>query len=55
MIASDHDEEMRAVEWKQYRLSKLYIEEGILKHRDLGPNTQIGRVSVVGDQLATGQ
>ena len=55
MIASDHDEEMRAVEWKQYRLSKLYIEEGILKHRDLGQNTQIGRVSVVGDQLATGQ
>ncbi|UYP69551.1 hypothetical protein OIU14_07465 [Thalassobacter stenotrophicus] len=51
MVAVDHDEEMRAVDWKQYRLSKLYIEEGMLKHSDLGPNTQIGRVSVVGEQL----
>ena len=50
MVAANHDEEMRAVEWKQYKLSKLYIEEGMLKHSDLGPNSKIGRVSMVGQQ-----
>ena len=52
MVATDHDEEMRAVEWKKYKLSKLYIEEGMLKHSDLGPNSQIGRVSMVSNGLS---
>jgi len=51
MMAVDHDEDMRAVDWKQDRLSKLYIEEGMSKHSDSGSNSQIGRVTVVEQQL----
>lgn len=47
LIADEHDSKKKAVSWKRYNTSKLYIEEGILKHKDFGPNTQIGRVSLV--------
>lgn len=50
LIADEHDKNLRAVSWIKYKVKNLYIEEGILKHKDFGPNSQIGRVSLVGEQ-----
>ena len=47
MIASDHDDNGEPVEWDKYSVKDLYVEEGILKHSDYGPNTKIGRVQLV--------
>lgn len=30
--------------WTRYNIEDLYIADGVLKHRDWGPNTAIGRV-----------
>ncbi|MEC9197052.1 MAG: hypothetical protein VX974_05520 [Pseudomonadota bacterium] len=47
LIAKEHDGAGRAIDWTRYRVSKLYIEEGILMHSDLGRNSKIGRVQMV--------
>ena len=47
LIATSHDDSGRAVGWEQYEIAKLYIEEGMLKHSDLGPNTKIGKVAMI--------
>ena len=47
LIATAHDDSGKAVGWEQYEIAKLYIEEGMLKHSDLGPNTKIGKVAMV--------
>lgn len=35
--------------WTSYNIENLYIVDGILKHRDWGPNTDIGRVVLLSD------
>jgi hypothetical protein len=35
--------------WTSYKIEDLYIVEGMLKHRDWGPNTDIGRVVLLSD------
>ena len=36
--------------WVRYEIEDLYIVDGMLKHRDWGPNTQIGRVVLLSDE-----
>ena len=38
--------------WQTYKVEDLYIVDGILKHRDWGPNTDIGRVVLLSDPKA---
>ena len=38
--------------WVRYDIEDLYIVDGMLKHRDWGPNTQIGRVVLLTDETA---
>lgn len=38
--------------WVRYNIEDLYIVDGMLKHRDWGPNTQIGRVVLLSDENA---
>ena len=47
MIASEHDDNGEPVKWDKFSVANLYIEDGILKHRDYGPNSKIGRVQLV--------
>jgi hypothetical protein len=47
LIAKEHDGVGRAIDWTRYRVGKLYIENGILMHSDLGRNSKIGRVQMV--------
>lgn len=47
LIAKSHDVQGQATEWDRYEVSNLYIEGGMLKHRDWGPNSQIGKVGIV--------
>ena len=35
--------------WTRYDIEDLYIADGVLKHRDWGPNTVIGRVVLLSD------
>lgn len=44
LIARVHDDNGKAIEWDEFEVEKLYIEEGMLKHSDWGINTQIGEV-----------
>ena len=46
LVAEEHGEDGKATSWNKYDVKKLYIEEGILKHKDLGLNTVIGKVSM---------
>jgi hypothetical protein len=51
LIAQGHDKHGRAIGWDRYYIENLYIEEGMLRHRDWGVNSNIGVVSyVVPDQ-----
>ena len=36
--------------WENYDIEGLYIADGVLKHRDWGPNTMIGRVVLLSDE-----
>lgn len=47
LIANGHDANGRATGWDRYFVEKLYIEEGMLRHKDWGPNSRIGVVSYV--------
>lgn len=38
--------------WQRYNIEDLYIVESMLKHRDWGPNTQVGRVILLSDENA---
>jgi len=44
LIANSRDSEGRALNWDKYKVSNLYIEEGMLKHSDWGINSNIGLV-----------
>lgn len=46
-VATEVDENGKVLERKKYKIDKLYIEEGMLKHKDYGPNSQIGKVGYV--------
>jgi hypothetical protein len=47
IVATDDGDAMRLIvedETNEYLLRNLYIADGLLKHRDFGPNTTIGPV-----------
>ena len=46
-VALKVDDRNTVLERAEYKVKNLYIEEGILKHKDYGPNTQIGKVGYV--------
>ena len=46
-VATKVDEFGKVLKRTRYSIEKLYIEEGVLKHKDWGPNSQIGRVGYV--------
>ena len=37
----------KVMERTKYGVDKLYIEDGVLRHKDWGPNTQLGKVGYV--------
>ena len=45
MIASKHDDDGNPIKWKNYSVSKLYVEGGNLRHSDFGPNSNLGTVN----------
>ena len=40
--------------FQRYNIDALYIVDGMLKHRDYGPNTNIGRVVLLTGQATSG-
>ncbi len=46
-VALKVDDTNTVLERAEYKVKNLYIEESILKHKDYGPNTQIGKVGYV--------
>jgi len=46
-VATKVDEYGKVLKRTRYSIDKLYIEEGMLKHSDWGPNSQIGRVGYI--------
>lgn len=46
-VATNVDEFGQVLKRTRYNIEKLYIEEGVLKHKDWGPNTQIGSVGYI--------
>jgi hypothetical protein len=51
-VATEVDPNGKVMERVKYTASDLYIEDGVLKHIDWGPNTQIGKVGYVLGTLA---
>lgn len=47
MLATKVDEDGNILKKERFEIENLYIEDGILKHRDWGPNTTIGRVGYI--------
>lgn len=52
-VATEVEPNGKVMERTKYSTEKLYIEEGVLKHKDWGPNTQIGKVGYVLGTLTT--
>lgn len=46
-IATDITDDGQVMQRKKYSVKNLYVEDGVLKHKDWGPNTQIGRVGYI--------
>jgi len=46
-VATKVDEYGKVLERNRYSIDKLYIEGSMLKHKDWGPNSQIGRVGFI--------
>ena len=46
-VATEVEANGKVMKRTKYSTEKLYIEEGVLKHKDWGPNTQIGKVGYV--------
>ena len=46
-VAREFDEHGKVLKHAEYKVKNLYIEEGMLKHKDFGPNTNIGKVGYV--------
>lgn len=46
-VATKVDEFGKVLKRTRYSIEKLYIEDGVLKHKDWGPNSQIGRVGYI--------
>jgi hypothetical protein len=47
LIADKHDDEGEAIEWSNYPVTDLYIEEGVLRFRKWGRNVTIGKVGMM--------
>lgn len=50
-VATDVDSDGRVMERTQYPVANLYIDGGVLKHRDWGPNSEIGNVGYLLGEL----
>lgn len=46
-VATEVEANGKVMERTKYSVAKLYIEDGILRHKDWGPNTQLGTVGYV--------
>lgn len=46
-LATEVDSNGKIIRREKYSVKKLYIEDGVLKHRDWAPNTQLGRVGYI--------
>ena len=46
-VATKVEANGKVMERTKYSVDKLYIEDGVLKHKDWGPNTQLGKVGYV--------
>ena len=49
-VATKVDEKGKVMERTSYEIDNLYIEEGVLKHSDFGPNSKIGKVGYVSEE-----
>jgi hypothetical protein len=47
LISTKRDDNEKAIEWAHFAVSNLYIESGVLRHRDYGRNTVIGNVALI--------
>lgn len=47
LLATSFDEDGNILKRNRFDIENLYIEDGILRHRDWGPNTTIGHVGYV--------
>lgn len=50
-VATDVDSDGRVMERTKYSVANLYIDGGVLKHRNWGPNSQIGNVGYLLGEL----
>ncbi|WP_169701350.1 hypothetical protein [Planktomarina temperata] len=46
-VATEVEANGKVMERTKYSVDKLYIEDGVLRHKDWGPNTQLGKVGYV--------
>ena len=46
-VATEVEANGKVMERTKYSVDKLYIEDGVLRHKDWGPNTQLGTVGYV--------
>lgn len=46
-LATEVDANGRIMQREKYSVKNLYIEDGVLKHKDWGPNTHLGRVGYI--------
>ena len=37
----------KVIKWSSYDIENLYVEEGMLMHKDYGPNTRIAEIGLV--------
>ena len=52
-LATEVEPNGKVMERNKYSVEKLYIEDGVLKHKDWGPNTQLGKVGYLLGSLST--
>jgi len=45
LVATEHDDDGEPVAWETYKVAKLYIESGQLRHKDFGLNSNLGTVN----------
>ena len=46
-IAEEVNNQGKVIKWSSYDIENLYVEEGMLMHKDYGPNTRIAEIGLV--------
>lgn len=46
-IAEEVNKQGKVIKWSSYNIDNLYVEEGMLMHKDYGPNTRIAEIGLV--------